>query len=51
MPEFRVWLKELDSHRSESAFNGLNVGDNAEFLLPSFCLEKAESLAFSNRFP
>jgi hypothetical protein len=51
MPKFRMWLKELNSDGGESAFDGLNVRDNVEFLLPGFCLKQAEALAFSNRFP
>jgi hypothetical protein len=31
--------KEMDSHGGESVINGLNVGDYAELLLPSLCLE------------
>jgi hypothetical protein len=51
MPEFRMWLKELNSDGGEPAFNGLNVRDNTEFLLPGLCLKQVEALAFSNRFP
>jgi hypothetical protein len=51
MPKFRMWLKELNSDGGESAFNGLNVRDYAEFLLPGLCLKQAKALAFSNSFP
>ena len=51
MPKFRMRLKELHSDGGESPLNGLNVRNDAEFLLPGLCLKQAEALAFSNRFP
>ena len=39
MPKFRLWLQETDSHSGESVIKRLNVRDDAERLLPRFCLE------------
>jgi hypothetical protein len=46
-----MWLKELNSDGGESALDGFNVRNDAEFPLPGLCLKQAEALAFSNRFP
>jgi len=51
MPKFRMRLQELDSHGGESALDGLNVRNDAEFLVPGLYLQQAEALALSNRFP
>ena len=51
MPEFRMWLKELDSHGGELVINRLNVSDCAELLLSGLCLEQAKALTFSYRLP
>jgi len=49
MPKFRAWPQKLDSRRGETAFTGLSVRHNAEFLLTGLGLHKTEPLALSNR--
>ncbi len=39
MPKFWLGLQETDSHRGASVIKRPNVRDDAERLLPRFCLE------------